>query len=685
MPPVHDEIGGIGHVRPRTAQRFDVAITQRRTHPLVANKRRIPHHEIRLRPRRLARVHVALQRHALAVVRHVLAGDGRGLHAHAVPATDRHAAFVEHVLHAVVGQHRIAVLDVAEVADHRLRRVDVAAGAVVPLQVADPQHHFGDGGGARVQLDAEQLVRVDGFAAERVGALAIQRQAGLAVAEFVQRVEHFAFEALQVFQRDVEEVAAAAGRVEHLDRAQAVVECAQGLHRLVGLAFGGEGERGGMGVAPFAAQRLDHGGQHQPLDVGARGVVRAELVPLAGVERAFEQGAEDGRLDVFPLGLGRLDQQRDLLAGERQRVGLLEQLAVEVQHLAGDGAAEAALVHVVPEQAEHAHGGVGLVGVFQQQVAEAVARQQLHVFGEHGEQAAHQELRDRLGAVAGRFQATRQGGEPRGNLAGDAGGFATGVERERVGPDRAQARADLFLAQLVERDAVAARVGERRVGGAGAAELRIQLDAVAHVHHQQERRAALAGRQRAGVLLGLAACAQHRVVEALGVGGCLELLRFEHEAAALVQVDASGRAAAVAVTEGDRPLEHVLLLGIRVRRFHVEQPAQVQREALRGGQLRGGDAAPFGDEGVGGFHAGGRHECFTATASRCSTIIPFDSPAAEDIRFHALPSLRRLRRRVQKLRPNPTAACRSRPRAWPARSCVWPVRRCRRTGCSSGR
>jgi hypothetical protein len=32
------------------------------------------------------------------------------------------------------------------------------------LQVADPQHQFGDGGGARVEFEAEELVRVDGEA-----------------------------------------------------------------------------------------------------------------------------------------------------------------------------------------------------------------------------------------------------------------------------------------------------------------------------------------------------------------------------------------------------------------------------------------------------------------------------------------------------------------------------------------
>ena len=58
-------------------------------------------------------------------------------------------------------------------------------------------------------------------------------------------------------------------------------------------------------IAPLGAQRLDHGGQHQPLDVGARRVVGAERVALGGVERALQQGAEDRGLDVAPVGARR--------------------------------------------------------------------------------------------------------------------------------------------------------------------------------------------------------------------------------------------------------------------------------------------------------------------------------------------------------------------------------------------
>ena len=52
---------------------------------------------------------------------------------------------------------------------------------------------------------------------------------------------------------------------------------------------------------PLLAQRVDHGRHDEPLDVGAGRVVRAELVPLARIERAFEQRAEDGRFDLAPV------------------------------------------------------------------------------------------------------------------------------------------------------------------------------------------------------------------------------------------------------------------------------------------------------------------------------------------------------------------------------------------------
>ncbi|MNT93454.1 hypothetical protein D3C72_2349340 [compost metagenome] len=47
---------------------------------------------------------------------------------------------------------------------HGLGHGGVATGANVPLQIPNPQHQFGQGGGAFVQFDPAQLLQGDGFA-----------------------------------------------------------------------------------------------------------------------------------------------------------------------------------------------------------------------------------------------------------------------------------------------------------------------------------------------------------------------------------------------------------------------------------------------------------------------------------------------------------------------------------------
>ena len=464
MPPIHHQIRRFGHFVPRRAQRIHIAVTKRAAHRACANERRIAHDEIRLRPLRLARVHVAPQRHACGFVGNLLARHRRFLHGFAVPAGDGNAAFIQHRRCVVISQYGIAVFDVAKIADHRDGRMHVATGAEVPLQVADPQHHFGNRRRARVQFDAQKVVRIDGFARGAVGAFALQRQRGLAVAQFVQRVEDFAFQALEVFQRDVKKIAAATGRIEHAQVAKPAMKAAQRGDGLLRVAFGLLQHRGGLGFAPLRTQRLDHGGQHEPLHIGARRVVRAKFVAILGRKRALQQGAEDGRFNVLPIRPGSLQQPFDLGFRQRQRIRLLEQLAVEAQNVCGNGGGKPAAVHVAPQRGEHPHRHIRLFGVFLQQIAEGVGRQQFHVLGEHGEQAAHQKLRHGFRAVATGFQRFGQLRQLRGDLAGDAGGFARGIQRERIEPEVAQAFADFFLRQILQRDAMAARVGKRRVG-----------------------------------------------------------------------------------------------------------------------------------------------------------------------------------------------------------------------------
>jgi hypothetical protein len=208
--------------------------------------------------------------------------------------------------------------------------------------------------------------------------------------------------------------------------------------------------------------------------------------------------------------------------------------------------------------------------------------------------------------VAGSFQALGELGQLGGHLARDAGADARRVERERVGPQGAQPRADGGIGQLRQADAVAARIGKRGVGGAAAGELGIKLDHVAHIDHHHKRRAALSGGQGAGVVLGLLAGFEQGTVKrlarrhaaGLGRDAGLELLALPHKMPALVAIDPPGAAGAVAMAEGDRALE--LVMRLVAGRLDTEQRTELNHEALRGGQLGGGDAAPFADEGLGG-------------------------------------------------------------------------------------
>gem|GEM_PF-2992592 len=518
---------------------------------------------------------------------------------HAVPAADRNAALVEHRFDPVAGQHGVAAFDVAEVLEDRLRRQAAAAGAEVPLQVADPEHQFGDGGGARVEFEAEELVRVDG---QTFGFEAL-----LAAPEGVQLVEHLAFEALHVFERDVEEIRRAAGRVEDANLAQAVVEGVDLGARGVELAFVGEEQRRRLDVAPFAPQRLDDGRQDETFDVGARRVVGAERVSLAGRQRAFEQGAEDRRFDLRPVGVRGLQQQADLLAVQGDHFRLLEELAVEARQRRAQDDREAAAVHLAPQRGEQRDELLRTVLQRFEQGGErtlaVLPGQQADVFGEHREQAAGEETGDEFGVMAGAFERPGDARQMAGDLARDPRRGTRRVERQRVAPQHPQALAEAAFGEVGEPDAVRTRVGEGGIGGAGAREVGVQLDDLADIDDDQERRPALVGRQRAGVAFGLAARPLQGVVETLAGDVEADLLGFENEMAALVAVDASVRRTAVTVAKTDPALEDVgVVAGIVARRVgggDVEQPAEVGDEELVVGQLGTVGRSPAGDEGGG--------------------------------------------------------------------------------------
>ena len=126
-----------------------------------------------------------------------------------------------------------------------------------------------------------------------------------------------------------------------------------------------------------------------------------ELLALAGIEGALKKGAEDGRLDGGPIGLGGVDEQGDLIRAEREGGGVFKEAAIEV----GDSSHEdsgkgGAGGHVLPEGLEHDRETGGLVFYFFEELEEGVAREEADVFGKHGEEAALEEAGGDFGIVA---------------------------------------------------------------------------------------------------------------------------------------------------------------------------------------------------------------------------------------------------------------------------------------------
>src|SRR5690606_39664443 len=101
-----------------------------------------------------------------------------------------------------------------------------------------------------------------------------------------------------------------------------------------------------------------------------------------------------------------------------------------------------------------------------------------------------------------------------GHVARDFGGVPRRIERVRIAPDRPQPLANFLAAQVLQVDAEAGPVGELAVVAALAGEVGENLDRVADVANQDERRPDVIGRQRAGILLGLLAGVAHQHVPA---------------------------------------------------------------------------------------------------------------------------------------------------------------------------
>ena len=225
------------------------------------------------------------------------------------------------------------------------------------------------------------------------------------------------------------------------------------------------------------------------------------------------------------------------IGGQRQGRGALKQAAVEAQEALK--VELCALVHRSPE-VNHLMGEP--LGLWHppllERAGEDLLAEQLHVFGEHREQAAHQEAGDGLGLVLIGLQLTRQGGEARGHLPGHPGRPQRRVEAHRVQEHQAQALTHVVLGEIIEADHLPGAIA---AVAAGEAEVAPDLKAVAHVADHQERH--LLPRQRLRVARALAEGLDHQPPPAVGAPGdaagalVAVLLGLDDEGALAEEVD----------------------------------------------------------------------------------------------------------------------------------------------------
>jgi hypothetical protein len=71
------------------------------------------------------------------------------------------------------------------------------------------------------------------------------------------------------------------------------------------------------------------------------------------LEGTFEQGSKNGEFDVAPVGVGGVNKETELIAGEWERGGGFEKTAVELEDVALEDGRETAGVHGVPEGRGH--------------------------------------------------------------------------------------------------------------------------------------------------------------------------------------------------------------------------------------------------------------------------------------------------------------------------------------------
>lgn len=202
------------------------------------------------------------------------------------------------------------------------------------------------------------------------------------------------------------------------------MEFPEAIHRLLVLARGAEGLGFHLGPRPTPTARAPRSwaGPTAPRRRGR--VVGSQLAPLLGVQGAFHQGSEDGRFHVAPIVPGGLGKNVDLIFVQGEGAGVLEQSAIETQELLFQDSEKNRLgswwSKAIPAFLED----LRIAFHFRQQVFEGPFGKELHVFGEHGENRAHEEGEDVLGRESRTFQRAGQFGQGVRDFARHAGGSA---------------------------------------------------------------------------------------------------------------------------------------------------------------------------------------------------------------------------------------------------------------------
>ncbi|MBK5962748.1 hypothetical protein CCR95_01180 [Thiocystis minor] len=293
-----------------------------------------------------------------------------------------------------------------------------------PLNLADPDRDAGEFGGVGVEFESQHVLRAD-------------------ARETARQTEHLGlqddavFQILETQQGEQQEVARAAGRVEHPEAGEPVEKALQDAVGRVDRLGAGRGGFGGAGLRhqggdrgvlgrPVVAQGIEHHGIDEAHDRAWIGVMGAELGALFGVETALEQGAKDRGVDGRPVEIRQSTQALDVLRRQRERGGRGEESAVEpVNRLE---ACRAARGHGAEKTFQHLRKVFRALLTGLQELAEQLVGQQVDVLGEQTEQDLLAEVGDLGRSMTALAQHLSEIAEATRRRFGQVRGGATGAQ-----------------------------------------------------------------------------------------------------------------------------------------------------------------------------------------------------------------------------------------------------------------